>query len=247
METNVSSSEVLKRQGAILPADSPEVLERFKSHLALVEIVARQVARGVGPHVEMEELVSGGREGLLDAARRYDATRGIPFKMYASYRVRGAMIDAIRRTSALPRRAYDRLAALEASSLVCEGDAGNSLARAAEGTGRNETVVAEQVAAMATAAAIAVLARTRGGNAEDAREIPAESNPEREFERAELLALVRQSLSELPPDQAEIIRRHYFEGQAMEDVAATLAISGSWARRLHTRAMAQLAKRLSRS
>lgn len=244
----VESPDVANAAGRVLDADSTEVLDRFQSVLDLVNVIARQLARKIGPHVELEELVSAGREGLLDAARRYDPARGVPFKAYANYRVRGAMIDGIRKMSALPRRAYERLAALEASSLVCEGDAVNTFARtgARAGRGVTETMVDEHVSTMATAAAVAVLTRARRWPADDAREIPADSNPEKELERAELLALVRRSLTDLSPDEAEIIRRHYFEGHPMEDIAAALDITASWARRLHTRGMALLAKRLNR-
>ena len=51
--------------------------------------------------MEHDDLVSFGREGLLDAARRYDESRGVPFRVYASFRVRGATYDGVRRTSAL--------------------------------------------------------------------------------------------------------------------------------------------------
>jgi RNA polymerase sigma factor for flagellar operon FliA len=233
----------------VLAADSSEVLERFNSQLSLVKIIAGQVARTVGAHVEFDELMSGGREGLLDAARRYDPTRGIPFRMYANYRVRGAMVDGVRKMSALPRRAYERLTALEASSLVSEGEAEHVPAHVgpSRGPGDAEEALADHLAAMATAAAMGVLARVAWQPAAPGStpvEAIAESNPEEEFERAELLALVRKSLADLPRDESEIIRRHYFDGRALEDVAADLDMSGSWARRLHTRAMARLTKRL---
>jgi DNA-directed RNA polymerase specialized sigma subunit len=52
-----------------------EALRRFESTLELVEIVARQIGRVVGRGIELDELLSFGREGLLDAARRFDADR----------------------------------------------------------------------------------------------------------------------------------------------------------------------------
>lgn len=235
----------------MLAADSPEVLERFNSQLSLVKIIAGQVARTVGAHVEFDELMSGGREGLLDAARRYDPTRGIPFRMYANYRVRGAMVDGVRKMSALPRRAYERLAALEASSLVSEGEAEHAVAnaRAPQDAAAAEGALADHVAAMATAAAMGVLSRgvawqTGPSTSGAPAEAVSDSNPEEEFEKAELLALVRKSLGDLPREESELIKRHYFDGRALEDVAADLNMSGSWARRLHTRAMTRLTKRL---
>ena len=57
--------------------ERPEVLERFSSGLQLVEIIARQVLRTLGGAAELDELLSFGREGLWDAARRFDDSRGV--------------------------------------------------------------------------------------------------------------------------------------------------------------------------
>jgi len=95
-------------------SDTPEVLQRFKSGLDLVAKISRQVTRTAGLSVSLEELDSCGREGLLDAARRFDASRRVPFRAYASYRIRGAMIDGVRQMMPLSRRMWQRLRSLEA-------------------------------------------------------------------------------------------------------------------------------------
>jgi RNA polymerase sigma factor FliA len=231
----------------VLAADSPEVLERFHSQLELVRIVAGQVARALGAHVEFDDLMSGGREGLLDAARRYDPERGVPFRMYANYRVRGAMLDSVRRMSALSRRSYERLAAFAASSEVSEGGAEPALARARTlaSPGAAEAAVVDHVAAMATAAALSVLSRqTHGSTSDQTAELASDSDPEQDFERAELLALLRTSIAELPPDESELMKLYYFEERPPGEAAASLDMSSSWARRLHMRAVARLTKRL---
>ena len=99
-------------------SDESETLRRFEETLDLVEIVARQVGRVIGGAVELDDLRSFGREGLLDAARRYDPSRGVPFRGYANYRVRGAIFDGVRKMSRLPRRVHERLAGLSALALM---------------------------------------------------------------------------------------------------------------------------------
>src|SRR5262249_42881477 len=89
--------------------DTPETIARFETELELVDIVSRQIARTMGKVVELDELLSYGREGLLDAARKFDAARGVPFRAYANFRVRGAIIDGVRSMAQLPRRAHERL------------------------------------------------------------------------------------------------------------------------------------------
>src|SRR6185369_5097148 len=103
--------------------DAPEVLERFQAQLELVDIVARQIARTMGSVVELDDLRSFGREGLLDAARKFDSARGVPFRAYANFRVRGAIIDGIRSSAHLSRRTYERLNGLSAALKTSEGAA----------------------------------------------------------------------------------------------------------------------------
>lgn len=219
--------------------DSPEVLERFHAELSLVEMVAAQISRSVGRSIEFDDLVGAGREGLLDAARRFDPTRGVPFRAYANFRVRGAMLDGVRQLSLLPRRAYERISALKAAASVSEGDAeqafvvGPTLPASAA-----DAALAEHLSAVAMAAAVGIATETRGEAADD------EESPEEALGRAELIQVVRSAIAELATDEGELVRRHYFEGERLEDIGRDLGMSKSWASRIHTRAVARLAKRL---
>ena len=100
--------------------DSPEVLQRVSAGLSIVDQVARRFARSLRGSVEFDDLVGYGRVGLLAAARRFDPDRGIPFEAYATFRVRGAVLDAIR-GMALPRRTYERMRAADAATRFSEG------------------------------------------------------------------------------------------------------------------------------
>ncbi len=91
-----------------ISSDTPEVLCRVLDGLDLVDGVAASMQSNVAADLAREELVSFGREGLLDAARRYDAGRGAPFGAWAAIRVRGAMLDGIRMRGALTRHGRRR-------------------------------------------------------------------------------------------------------------------------------------------
>lgn len=214
--------------------------------LELVDIVARQVRRTVGTSVELDELMSFGREGLLDAARRYDPSRGVPFRAYANFRVRGAMLDGVRANARLPRRVHERLRALEAAKDASEGASEDVLgAPAPPGSPSDaERALDTHLAAMATAMALGLVARS--GTGEDGERVLLDdrANPEEAVERAQLSLLVRDAIQELPRAEAELVRRHYFEGERFDHIAETLGLSKSWASRLHTRAVVRLAKRL---
>lgn len=221
-------------------ADSPSVLARFEAELGLVDIIARQVARSLGPRAELDELVSTGREGLLDAARKFETQRGSSFRAYANYRVFGAIIDGVRKMSGVPRRLHERLLAEQAAGLVAQERIGSSPRLDGLGDQELEEGFTDHLAALATAAA---LGAERPADAD-----PFESwggDPEEAFARAELLARVREAMKTLPVDDAEIIRMYYLEGYTLEQIATNMEISRSWACRLHGRAMERLAERLA--
>jgi RNA polymerase sigma factor for flagellar operon FliA len=227
-------------------ADSPEVLELFESALGLVEIIARQVGRAIGHGADLDELKSFAREGLLDAARRFEPERGVPFKAYANYRVRGAVIDGIRSLGRLPRRAHQRLNGYRSASNYSEGALEDAQAPAAPGATRADADAAlgEHLAAMATAVAAGLLATTAHGEDGEATGVAPGDNPEDALSNAELMHVVREALSDLPAEEAELVRRHYLEGERFDHVARDLGLSKSWASRLHTRAVKRLTKRL---
>ena len=226
-------------QGA---GDSPEVLERYQAEVGLVEVIARQVARAVGTTTDYDDLLGAGREGLFDAARKFDPSRGIPFRAYANLRVRGAVIDGVRRQSHMPRRAHERLLAMEASGAVSEGNFRWVHSPAVEplAPGEAEERLSRHVSAMATAAAVSVIARdcetTSSGDPEDV------ATPEEQFAQAEMLDLIRRNIDELASGEAAVLRAYYFEGKSFIQIADQFNYSKSWVCRLHTQAMSRLTK-----
>jgi RNA polymerase sigma factor FliA len=226
--------------------DSPEVLERFHSTLELVDMIARQVRRTVGQGVELDELVSFGREGLLDAARRFDPSRGVPFRSYANYRVRGAVVDGVRASARLPRRVHEKLRAFDAASRASEGAMEDVLGSSAAPSvpADAERALEVHLAAMATAIAVGLVAESATGEEGELTSLDRRASPEEALGNARLLSSVREAIETLPPEEAELVRRHYLQGERFDHVAADLGLSKSWASRLHTRALGRLAKRL---
>jgi RNA polymerase sigma factor FliA len=226
--------------------ERPEVLERFSSGLQLVEIIARQVLRTLGGAAELDELLSFGREGLWDAARRFDDSRGVPFRGYANFRVRGAIIDGVRSSARLSRRTHERLNGLQAASRVSEGAQEDLGAPRAPGSGvaQAEQALGDHLAAMATAMAAGLIAPTAHGDAGERTLVDTSDDPEQAYGNAQLLTAIREAIAELPREEAELVRRHYLEGARFDHVAEELGLSKSWASRLHTRALTRLSKRL---
>jgi RNA polymerase sigma factor for flagellar operon FliA len=229
-------------------ADAPDVIERFESQLELVEIIARQTLRTLGSSVELDDLRSFGREGLLDAARKFDVARGVPFRAYANFRVRGAIIDGIRSMAQLPRRTHERLSGMAAALKVSEGAADDTFGAPATPTrAQADQALGDHLAALTAAITVGLVAPAAVGEGGEQIQISTAESPEEAFSRHELLSLVRGAIEQLPDEEAQLVRRHYLEGERFDQVAQSLGLSKSWASRLHTRAMQRLAKRLKES
>lgn len=98
-----------------LPSSDEELLQRYGS---LIERVARRLAGRVGLSHLSDELWSVGALGLLEAARRFDAARSVRFETFAEHRIRGAMLDELRKMDHLPRRLRADTERVEKSRVV---------------------------------------------------------------------------------------------------------------------------------
>ncbi|HVZ34875.1 MAG TPA: sigma-70 family RNA polymerase sigma factor [Polyangiaceae bacterium] len=230
------------------PKDTPEVLARFQEGLPAVKPIALRLKRNLGRVAELDDLVSYGQAGLLEAARRFDPERGVPFRAFANFRIRGAMLDGVRQLSDLPRRVHERLKAFESAALFSEGAAEDLNARPPPGQTPQdrERRLMDHLAGMATAIATGLISETATDDQGGATALaPWEASPEEHSSRQQLLDLVERGIMELPEQEAVLIRRHYLEGERFDLVAAELGLSKSWASRLHTRAIGRLTKRFA--
>lgn len=233
-------------------ADSPEVLERFHSELDLVDLNARQIARQIGRGsrasncgpTTLDDLRSFGREGLLVAARTFDAARGVPFRRWANLRIRGAIIDGVRRWGTLPRRVYRDLRALAAGDtlqeIYDEEDAASRAATAEAADARLTTYLAGLATAMAMGMLAAPPPRADGEAAS------LDATPEDLVANAQLMDRIKAIVSRLPQAERALIERHYFADQTLDQAAASLGLSKSWGSRLHARAIDTIARELRR-
>lgn len=225
--------------------DTPEVLERFNQHLRLAAIVARQVWHGCGTELEMGDLLTFAREGLLDASRKFDGSRGIPFPAYARLRMRGAVIDGIRASSKLGRHLHLKLHAMQAALHYSEGLSEDVLGGGAANVGADaEHALNEHLAAMATAMAVGMVARTVPQDDDRVAVADSSESPESLAADKELARQLREAIAELPEREGEILRLHYLEGERLDIASQKMGLSKSWGSRVHAQALQRLSKRL---
>lgn len=138
--------------------------ERILAHLPLVDPIARNIVRNLPPSFELDDLRSAGYLGLLHAAERFDASRGVLFSTYARYRVRGAMRDLVKkqRRAAMREPFLEDVAEQAVAETLTQGilkkQRRRQLARAASGlTPRERDVIHLVFVAGETGAQIAEL------------------------------------------------------------------------------------------
>lgn len=219
-----------------MTADDAFVLE----HEALVHGIAQKVRTQFDLNVEVEDLVAFGYAGLLQARERFDPSRGVQFKTFAYYRVRGAVLDGIRKMAYLPRRAHEKLRAAAAADDVLEATGEEHAATPPEARGIEGATerLGDAIGKLTASFVIAAVGQ------EDTA--PEQSSPEATLLRSEAKARVREALASLPERELALVRGFYFEGRQFDEVAEELGISKSWASRLHGKALGQLKKALER-
>ena len=224
--------------------DSPEVLARFRADADLVTIAAKQIARRVGHAVPLEDLQSFGSEGLLQAARSFDASRGVPFRRWANVRIKGAIIDGVRRWGHLPRRVYRELAGIEAGDHIVEAYDEEFSSNHAATPDMADERLNTYLTGIATAIAVGTMMGAPRENIDaDGRDV----TPEDLLGNAEFIARVKVIVAALPDRERKLLEQHYFAGQTLDEAAASLGLSKSWGSRLHARAIEAICKELRKS
>lgn len=197
----------------------------------------------VKEHVEFDELVALANAGLAEAASRYDPTKGASFNTFAWYRVHGAIIDGIRRSTNLPRRVWAKLVALRAASEYLEHrserDAGAAAKGVAPASGPDALAAVKEAMSAIRTMYVTSLETLREKGFDPSGETP---NVAEGIDTTRLGAKIRDAIDKLPDKERELVRKHYWEGKNLLEAGAELGISKSWASRLHAQAVDRLRK-----
>ena len=216
---------------------------RIRDTLPLVHFVALKLRTSLHLAISTEDLESFGNEGLVRAARSFDAERGVPFRCWATLRIRGAILDGVRASGTLPRRVYRRMKEIEAADEIQDALVEEDAARPVVDPAEADARLSRYVATMATAMALS----SRGHGAHDIENVVDETpTPEEQVARAELTAAMRAAVEQLPEQEQRVVRRYYFEEASLDEIGKELGLSKSWTSRIHTRAVAAITRDLTR-
>ena len=217
---------------------------RVEAGLPFVEALARRMAATMPHSIDLSDLVQDGVIGLIDAAERFDEKRGIKFETFAERRVRGAMIDALRK-DAWPRGVRRVRRELEAAREKLRLTLGHepSLADLAAAIGSDEKRLGKTIVRINTIESTSPLSC---GDNVDETQLPAvfvpvePERPDQAYERTEVRLRVRAAIETLPVREQRVICLYYYDEVTMKEIGAELGVNESRVSQLHARALRRL-------
>ena len=212
--------------------------------LPFVEALARRMAASMPNSIDVGDLVQDGVLGLIDAAHRFDEGRGIKFETFAERRVRGAMIDALRR-DAWPRGVRRQRRELEAAREELRRELGHepSIADLAAKVGSDEKRLGRTIVRINTIESTSPLAT---GEHFDESSLPAAlvpsepDSPDSAYEKLETRERVRAAIQSLPWRERKVIGLYYYGEVTMKQIGAEIGVNESRVSQLHARAIRRL-------
>ena len=221
---------------------------RVEAGLPFVAALARRMAATMPHSIDLSDLVQDGVIGLIDAAHRFDDSRGIKFETFAERRIRGAMIDALRK-DAWPRGVRRVRRELEAAREKLRATLGHepSLADLAEAVGSDEARLGKTIVRLNTIESTSPFSTVDSVDEAHLPAVMVPAEPERpdvQFERNEVRDRVRQAIATLPAREQRVISMYYYSEITMKDIGTALGVNESRVSQLHARALKRLREAL---
>ena len=228
-------------------ARSPEIREKIILEYApLVKVVAGRLSMYLGYNVEYEDLVSYGIFGLIDAIDKFDCLKDVKFETYASLRIRGAILDQIRKMDWIPRTIRQKQKRIDAAIKEIETRYGRSATdeEIAKILGITDDEYLDWQSQMKITNVVSLNEFLEQGS-----EVPNEAgttksaafdSPEEILERDELKKILAQALELLTEKERKVILLYYYEDLTLKEISNILEVSESRISQLHTRALQKM-------
>lgn len=226
---------------------APEIREKIILEYApLVKVVAGRLSMYLGYNVEYEDLVSYGIFGLIDAIDKFDCMKEVKFETYASLRIRGAILDQIRKMDWIPRTIRQKQKKIESVIKEIEQATGKSATEEeiAKALGISDEEYLEWQSQMKITGLVSLNEYMEQGS-----EVPQDFNrhttsrfesPEENIEKEELAKVLGEALQLLTEKEQKVITLYYYEELTLKEISNILEVSESRISQLHTRALQKM-------
>ncbi len=230
---------------------APEVREKIILEYApLVKLVAGRLSMYLGYNVEYEDLVSYGIFGLIDAIDKFDSMKEVKFETYASLRIRGAILDQIRKMDWIPRTIRQRQKKIDAVIKEIELTTGKSATdeEIAIRLGITEDEYLDWQSQMKITNVVSLNEYMEQGS-----EVPTNQganltaqfeSPEENIEKTELKQMLAGALQLLTEKERKVVLLYYYEELTLKEISHVLEVSESRVSQLHTRALQKMKQKM---
>jgi RNA polymerase sigma factor for flagellar operon FliA len=219
----------------------------LREHLGLVHFVARQIARGGRGDIELDELVSAGTIGLTDALDAFDASRGLAFSTFAMPRIRGSILDELRRQDHVPRSVRRKTRDIKAASdaLTRGGKEPTDKELAAQlnvdiETLRRWQLDVEGAIQVSLDASSSPSSDEEGPSHAELLAGTTEEDIEGDLTREQEVTVLTRALQGLGEQERLVISLYYYEDLKLHEIAIALGVSESRVSQIRTKALGKL-------
>lgn len=227
--------------------NTPALNAMIEENLPLVKHIVFQVAVHFPRHVDREELARAGALGLVEAARRYDESRGVPFDRFAAQRIRGAILDAVRAADWAPRSVRTLGRKLEAAEQRLATKLGRlpNLDEMSEELSMTKAELQRLQDRMFRSVVLALEHEVNDDHDEDLTLVDVlidrrSPEPLEELEKRELHAFLRDAIHLLPERQRLVVVGYFLENKTSQDLARFLGVTESRVSQLRSEALQML-------
>lgn len=234
--------------------DDQNAREELVIHYSyLVKYMANRMAINLPPSVEVDELISYGIEGLIEAADKFDYQRKIKFETYAIARIKGAMIDGLRAMDWVPVSVRQKSKELEKAYNRIETRLGRNATdqEVAEELGitlaQFQTLLRD--VSLATVLYLEDFLPGEDGSNRRIMDLIEDEQADNALNMAEFMDTKRvlaEAISRLPEKEKLVLELYYYEGLNLKEIGAVMGLSESRISQLHSKAILRLRGRLSR-
>ncbi len=227
---------------------TPELREKIIiEYVGLVKVVAGKLSVYLGNNVEYDDLVGYGTFGLIDAIDKFDATKGAKFETYASLRIRGSILDQIRKMDWIPRSLRQKQKQLDAAYQKLENLNGTSPDD--EDLARELGITVEELEEWQTQTQVSSLVSLdecmeQGEVRVETGQSEGYESPEKAIERSELKKLLMEAIGTLTEKEKKVVLLYYYEDLNLKEISLVMEVSESRVSQLHSKALMKLRARL---
>jgi RNA polymerase sigma factor for flagellar operon FliA len=218
--------------------------ELVEQYLPLARSVVGRLAMTLSTEADIEDLTSSALLGLLMAIRNFDPSNGASFETYARIRIRGAVLDELRRMDWVPRSVHEKARRVESTAQRLEQAKGRAptdeeMARALKLSVKEYRDLAEEIRPVSFVCLDSVGSTDGEENATpyDSIPDPNQPDPREETERREFIELVMRRLRQLPVSQHRVLVHYYFDDLRLREIAVRFGVTESRVCQVHTQAI----------